>query len=93
MPEITLHFSKNNIYIIPPVVLGDGHMLQAILHAPGRITQLQDFGGPHFRCEGLGCGYTHEVKIQPLTPETWAWIGWSNSGQNCELYFTVSFEG
>lgn len=85
---ITLEFNKNDIYVLPPVVLGDGHMIEAKLQVPGKITSVDPY-----KCEGLGCGWTHFVKVQPLTDTVWSWIGWSNSGQNCKLYITVHFEG
>jgi hypothetical protein len=84
---ITIEAQKNDSYVSPPVVLGDGHMLQVILHAPGKITSIDPF-----RCDGLGCGWTHHYEYRKLSDDTWAWIGWSNSGQNCLLSFTVHFQ-
>jgi hypothetical protein len=84
---ITVEASKNDHYVQPPVVLGDGHMLQVILQAPGAITSVDPF-----RCDGLGCGWTHHYEYRKLTDNVWAWIGWSNSGQNCLLSFTVHYK-
>ena len=41
---ITIVASKNNHYVRPPVQLGEGHMLNVFLSAPGRITRIDPFG-------------------------------------------------
>src|SRR4051812_26748342 len=81
---------KNNSYVHPPVVLGGGHALNVLLTAPpGTSITRASWSG----CVGLGCGWTHELDKPPqptrLDDQHWLWTGWSNSGQNCELEFSI----
>lgn len=80
--------SKNDHYVVPPVVLGDGHELNVELVAPGKILSVE----PYQCTAGTSCGWTHEVTITRLTDNKWLWVGWSNSGDNCQLKFTVHYQ-
>jgi hypothetical protein len=85
---VTRDFSKNQYYVQPPVVLGDGHALRIDLAVPtGRkITNVSR------SCYGPSCGWTHDVVYQNLGTSTATWIGWSNSGDNCILTFTIWYQ-
>lgn len=84
--EITLQFNKNDQYVRPPVVYGDGHMIKCELSAPGLIRDVQ------YSCDGLGCGWTHIDHYVDDTPYHETAVGWSNSGQNCIMYFKLRYE-
>lgn len=83
---ITKDFSKNLYYIQPPVPLGEGHALKVDLTAPGNIVAVSR------GCYGEGCGWTHDVTYQNMGAKTVTWIGWSNSGANCILTFTITYQ-
>ena len=98
MPTISIQRSKNDCYIHPPVPAGDGgDMLKVTLDAPGIIDSIQ------YSCEGHPCGWVHECPdggqcggSYPSayvhdSPSQWSWYGWTNSGDNCELIFTINY--
>ena len=82
---ITKDFNKNVSYVLPPIVLGDGHALKIDLTAPGNIVQVTR------SCMGPACGWTHDVTYQNVGTPKVTWIGWSNSGDNCLLTFTITY--
>lgn len=89
---------KNSHYLQPPVGAGDhGHMIRIPLTVPGAVKSARLTGG-----QGKGCGWTHECPDGAACPEpyrhpfdisgnTATWNGWSNSGENCVLYFDVEY--
>jgi hypothetical protein len=83
---ITQDFSKNDYYVQPPAPLGDGHALKVVMTAPGNIVSVTR------GCYGGGCGWTHDVTYQNMGTKTVTWIGWSNTGTNCILSFTITYQ-
>src|SRR5260370_35180129 len=86
---ITVLADKNASYVIPAIVLGDGHELKVDLNVPAgrKIVSLDKFPCDtsavcNYDCTSTGCGWTHQVEVMRLTDNHWAWIGWSNSSQN-----------
>ena len=92
---------KNTHYILPPVPAGDaGHMLEIQMRAPGTITKVT-WSKPE--STGPGCRWVYECPDQASCPEPYRypvvyagntayWHGWSNSGENCALYFRVYWD-
>jgi hypothetical protein len=87
-------FEKNKMYVQPPVKAGDnGHLLRVDLSAPTKITSVD------YDCIGSPCGWVHpcdgaqcnghDVPVE-LKGTAAIWWGWSNSGDNCVLVFTVN---
>jgi hypothetical protein len=96
---ITVLADKNGSYIIPGIILGDGHELKVDLNVPAgrKIVSLDKFQCDtskvcNYDCTSTGCGWTHQVEVTRLADNHWAWIGWSNSGQNCQLRFVVHYQ-
>lgn len=93
----TIVVSKNNHYVEPPAQLGDGHALNVKLDAPGKILYLQSFACNtskvcNYQCiSGASCEWTHQVEVLRLSDTEWLWVGWSNSGDNCQLSFTIHY--
>ncbi|MFZ0521649.1 MAG: hypothetical protein WAN14_06210 [Candidatus Acidiferrales bacterium] len=76
-------FDKNKQYVQPPVKAGDnGHLLD-------------------YDCIGSPCGWVHpcdaaqcnghDIPVE-LKGNDAIWWGWSNSGDNCVLVFTVHYQ-
>jgi hypothetical protein len=93
---ITTQVNKNSHYIQPKVPAGDnGYMLRVQLEAPGTIDDIT------YACEGTACGWVHQCPDScggsyPSTyvkdsPSSWSWYGWSNSGADCVLIFTIQY--
>ncbi len=94
-PSDKYNVNKNDRYVQPPVKAGDnGHLLRVDLHAPGTITSVD------YDCIGSPCGWVHpcdqaqcaghSVPVE-LNGNDAIWWGWSNSGDNCVLVFTVNY--
>lgn len=93
---IVKQVNKNDCYIQPNVPAGDGgYMLRVQLDAPGIIDSVA------YACEGKACGWVYQCPggcggNYPSTyvhesAERWSWYGWSNSGDNCVLIFTIQY--
>ena len=89
-------FDKNKQYVQPPVKAGDnGHLLEVNLHESGTITSVD------YDCIGSPCGWVHpcdaaqcnghDIPVE-LKGNDAIWWGWSNSGDNCVLVFTVHYQ-
>ena len=96
---------KNSHYMQPPVPAGDGgHMIRIPLTVPGtvdsaRVTAVRGPGcGWTHQCpDGAKCPepYRHPFdgipnETPPAGP-TVTWNAWSNSGENCAIYFDVFY--
>lgn len=90
---------KNSYYTDPRIPAGDGgFMVRIPLTVPGTIDKAQVT-----KVEGPGCGWTHECPDGTECPATYRnpydgigtnrvyWNGWSNSGQDCAIYFDVYY--
>lgn len=92
-----VHLDKNHAYHLPPIKAGDnGHLLMVNLVAPGRIISVvQDCHGNVcgwvHPCDGVQCA-GHNIPIEYHGDNTAIWWGWSNSGDNAELVFTIHYE-
>jgi hypothetical protein len=95
-PSAKHEFEKNRMYVQPPVKAGDnGHLLRVDLSAPTTITSVD------YDCIGSPCGWVHpcdatqcnghDVPVE-LKGTDAIWWGWSNSGDNCVLVFTVNYQ-
>jgi hypothetical protein len=89
-------FQKNDQYVQPPVKAGDnGHLLRIDLREAGNITRVD------YDCIGNPCGWVHpcdgaqckghDVPVELKGNEA-IWWGWTNSGDNCVLVFTVHYQ-
>lgn len=89
-------FDKNRQYVDPPVKAGDnGHLLEVNLHESGTISSVD------YDCIGTPCGWVHpcdaaqcnghDIPVE-LKGNDAIWWGWSNSGDNCVLVFTVHYQ-
>jgi hypothetical protein len=94
-PSAKHEVEKNTAYVQPPVKAGDnGHLLRVDLSAPSTITSVD------YDCIGSPCGWVHpcdaaqckghDVPVE-LKGNDAIWWGWSNSGDNCVLVFTVNY--
>lgn len=95
---ITVNRNKNDSYQQPPTPAGDGgHLLRVDLDAPGQISSVK------FSCEGKSCGWVHECPDGGACGGSYpnaveyrgtkaTWFGWSNSGDNCVLIFTIDYQ-
>lgn len=90
---------KNSHYMQPPVGAGDGgHMIRIPLTVPvGTVDRAEVY-----HVEGGGCGWTHQCPDGAACPDpyrhpfditgsTATWNAWSNSGQNCAVFFNVYY--
>lgn len=89
---------KNSHYIQPPVPAGDGgDMVRIPLTVPGTVDSAEVY-----HTEGPGCGWTYQCPDGAKCPEPYRhpfdtsgptanWNAWSNSGQNCAIFFNVYF--
>lgn len=94
----TVNRNKNDSYQQPPTPAGDGgHLLRVDLDAPGTISSVK------FSCEGKSCGWVHECPDGGACGGSYpnaveyrgnkaTWFGWSNSGDNCVLIFTIDHQ-
>lgn len=95
---ISFDVSKNLRYVQPPAALGDGHAVSIDLVAPGKILSVDPYPCVTSRvCNyqvlaGTGCGWTHQVELLRDTDNKWVWVGWSNSGENCFMRFTIHYQ-
>jgi hypothetical protein len=93
---------KNHWYVQPAVPAGDGgHMIRIPFSAPGVITDVKVT-----KMEGKGCGWTHECPDGAKCPYPYKnpvdynqprdahayWNAWSNSGEDCAIFFSVAFK-
>jgi hypothetical protein len=94
-PSAKHEFEKNQMYVHPTVKAGDnGHLLRVDLSAPAAIKSVD------YDCIGNPCGWVHpcdaaqssghDVPVE-LKGTDAIWWGWSNSGDNCVLVFTVNY--
>jgi hypothetical protein len=88
---------KNNAYVQPPVKAGDnGHLLRVNFSVPGGNITAVDYN-----CIGNVCGWVHpcdanfcsghDVPVELVGNGDAIWWGWSNSGDNCVLDFTIHY--
>lgn len=88
---------KNNAYVHPEVKAGDnGHLLRVDFHVAGNITAVD------YNCIGNVCGWVHpcdasgcsghDVPVEFVGNGDAIWWGWSNSGDNCVLDFTIHYK-
>jgi hypothetical protein len=95
-PFYTIEY-KNSHYVQPPVPTngGGGHVIEVPLQAPFPIKSVK-----MYYCDGPSCNYTHECPNGTICPEkykypveingtTAKWHAWSNSGENCALFFSI----
>lgn len=87
---------KNSHYVDPRVATAEnGSIIEVSIDAPFTVSSAQ-----MYHKEGLGCGWTHECPNGTFCPEPYKdpwvfngknakWRGWSNSGENCALYFSL----
>ena len=89
--------NKNDVYVQPPVKAGDGgHLLRVDFSVPGGNITAVDYN-----CIGNVCGWVHacdastcsghDVPVELVGNGTAIWWGWSNSGDNCVLDFTIHY--
>ena len=95
---IKRQFEKNNQYVQPGIKAGDnGHLLRVDLAVSGKQITSVDYN-----CLGNPCGWVHpcdgdqckghDIPVELVGDGTAIWWGWSNSGDNCELIFTVYYQ-
>ena len=101
MPVVEVIEYKSKWYVDPKVVAGDngsGGIIRVELKAATKITSVQ-----LIKKEGTGSRWTHECPDGGYCPELYRnpvelhgltayWNGWSNSGEECVLYFRVTSE-
>jgi hypothetical protein len=91
-------FDKNAQYVQPPVKAGDnGNLLRVNLAVSGKRVTSVDYD-----CLGNPCGWVHpcdgaqckghDVPVELVGDGTAIWWGWSNSGDNCVLVFTIHYQ-
>jgi hypothetical protein len=89
--------NKNDVYVQPKVKAGDnGHLLRVDFTVGGHAVT-----GVDYNCIGSVCGWVHpcdagncsghDVPVELVGDGTAIWWGWSNSGDNCVLDFTVHY--
>jgi len=100
---MVVQLEAQNCYIIPYVTAGvggpdAGAMLHAELQAPGTITSITLVkSGPasnwiHDCPNGGNCpDPPYSAVYKTVTDDHWSWYGWTNSGDQCTLIFTISF--
>jgi hypothetical protein len=98
-PDNTIkqQFNKNDEYVQPPVKAGDGGNLLRVDFKLGHNITAVDYN-----CLGAPCGWTHpcdgaqckghDVPVELVGNGDAIWWGWSNSGDNCVLDFTVHYQ-
>lgn len=95
---IKRQFEKNNQYVVPTVKAGDnGALLRVDLSVTGKQITSVDYD-----CLGNPCGWVHpcdgaqckghDVPIELIGDGTAIWWGWTNSGDNCVLVFTIHYQ-
>jgi hypothetical protein len=95
---IKQQFEKNSQYVSPTVKAGDsGALLRVDLSVPGKQVKTVDFD-----CLGNPCGWVHacdgaqckgrDVPVEIVGDGTAIWWGWTNSGDNCVLIFTIHYQ-
>jgi hypothetical protein len=89
---------KNSHYVLPPVpTAGGGHVIEIPLQAPGTIDRVT-----MYHKEGPGCDWTYQCPDGTQCPDpyrnpvvmsgnTAKYHTWSNSGENCALFFQIEF--
>jgi hypothetical protein len=99
MPTKEVIEYKNDWYLQPPVGAGDGgNMIRVAITAPATITNVTLASKT-----GTGEAWTHECPDGGYCPSPYRnpvdyagttayWNGWSNSGENCALFFDVTFD-
>lgn len=91
-----IQVEKRDHYIHPLVAAGDGgYMLRVHLPAPGIIDSID------YSCVGAACGFVHQcpdacggnypTAYVKDSDSEWSWYGWSNSGADCILIFTIHY--
>src|ERR1017187_3865181 len=99
MESFVITRQKNDCYFIPTkgCIAGDGAVLHVEIEAPGTIQNVvmsKTIGGPcdwTHPCDGRFCPAPYQEEYLTQSGNHWSWYGWSNSGDDCTLTFTVSY--